>query len=707
MTHSIMLIPTNSDVGLTSVAAGLVRAIENQGIRVNFFKPIAQRELTGSTPEHSSHLIAINSTVKPPTPIPILQAKRLLSLGHWDELLEAVVARYQQASQAVDIVIIEGLVTTKDQNYANRLNKEIANALDTEIILVTAIADASEAGFVNQLNIAARTYGGMTNEKVLGAIVNRVGAISQRLQVHQDQSELIAAEQERHQQIIKQCKLFTDQFKLLGTIPWHPQLVAPRVLDIANFLEANIINSGEYKERRIQQTSLCARSMINMIGALKPGTLIITPGDRSDIILATSMAALNGVKIAALLLTGNYQPEAPLLTLCQKALESGLPILSVAHDSYGTALLLPQFDLKVPLDDVERIDAVKNHTAEFIETGWLQPFISTNYQRRLSPPAFRFQLIESARKAKRRIVLPEGEEPRTIEAANRCTEQGIAHCLLLGNPDEIAKIAQYNGLALNPNLEIINPETIRNHYLEPLVSLRKHKGVTELIAAEQLQDNVVLGTMMLQQGHVDGLVSGAIHTTANTIRPALQLIKTAANTSLVSSIFFMCLPDQVLVYGDCAVNPDPSAEQLADIAIQSADSAKKFGIDPKVAMLSYSTGSSGAGTDVEKVRQATELVKQKRPDIVIDGPLQYDAALIKSVAQKKAPNSPVAGQATVFIFPDLNTGNTTYKAVQRSADVVCIGPMLQGLNKPVNDLSRGALADDILFTIALTAIQGN
>ena len=260
-------------------------------------------------------------------------------------------------------------------------------------------------------------------------------------------------------------------------------------------------------------------------------------------------------------------------------------------------------------------------------------------------------------------------------------------------------------MQLNDNVIIQDPRDVRHDYIEPMVELRKHKGRTEVIADEQLKDNVVLGTMMLAENKVDGLVSGAVHTTANTIRPPLQLIKTAPNSNLVSSVFFMLLPDQVLVYGDCAINPDPSAEQLADIAIQSADSAAAFGIAPRVAMISYSTGTSGAGDDVEKVRKATELAQSKRPDLLIDGPLQYDAAIMESVAKKKAPNSKVAGKATVFVFPDLNTGNTTYKAVQRSADLISIGPMLQGMRKPVNDLSRGALVDDIVYTIALTAIQ--
>ena len=391
---------------------------------------------------------------------------------------------------------------------------------------------------------------------------------------------------------------------------------------------------------------------------------------------------------------------------CRQAMQTGLPIIIVKNDSYRTAIQLQNLNLNVPLDDIDRIEAVKNHVAEHINKKWISTLIEKEFEKQMSPSAFRYLLTEKARKANKRIVLPEGEDPRTIEAATICANRGIAHCILLGNKKEIERVAKHQGLQLpTKNFEIISPKKIKNKYVTPMVKLREHKGMTKLIAKEQLQDNVVLGTMMLSQGDVDGLVSGAIHTTANTIRPALQLIKTPKGVKIVSSIFFMCMPEQVLVYGDCAVNPNPNAEELADIAIQSADSAKAFDITPRVAMISYSTGKSGQGIDVEKVTKATEIVKEKRPDIIIDGPLQYDAALIEKVAKKKAPNSPVAGKATVFIFPDLNTGNTTYKAVQRSADVLSIGPMLQGLKKPVNDLSRGATVDDIVYTIAITAIQ--
>jgi phosphate acetyltransferase len=343
--------------------------------------------------------------------------------------------------------------------------------------------------------------------------------------------------------------------------------------------------------------------------------------------------------------------------------------------------------------------------ADGLDGPWLATLTTANHVPRLSPPAFRRRLATAARAARKRIVLPEGAEPRTLRAAITCHEQGIATCVLLAGPDDVATQAARLGLSVPDGVEVIDPSHVDERYVEALVEVRRHKGMTADMARDQLADPITLGTVMLHLDEVDGLVAGAVHTTAATLRPALQIVGTAPGAALVSSVFFMCLPDEVVVYGDCAVNPDPTADQLADIAIQSAASARAFGIEPRVAMISFSTGASGSGEDVTKVSTATRLVHEREPALLVDGPLQYDAAAIASVAHSKAPDSLVAGQATVFIFPDLNTGNTTYKAVQRSADVVSIGPMLQGLAKPVNDLSRGALVDDIVYTIALTAIQ--
>jgi phosphate acetyltransferase len=446
-------------------------------------------------------------------------------------------------------------------------------------------------------------------------------------------------------------------------------------------------------------------SVPGSIKVFRPGVLIITPGDRSDIVVAAALAVLGGMPLAGLLLTGGVEPESHVFDLCEQALKTGLPVLAVKEGSFAAASAVASMNLKIPVDDAERVERVMTSVADRLDGAWLESLVGTTRAKRLSPPAFRHRLVETARALGKRIVLPEGTEPRTVTAASVVHERGIARCVLLGNPDEVREVARQQGVTLPDSVEIIDPVKLAPSYIEPLVQRRAAKGMTPAMAAGELGDSIMVGTMMMALGEADGLVSGAVHTTAHTIRPALQLIKMAPGCNLVSSVFFMCLPDQVLVFGDCAVNPNPTAEQLADIAIQSADSAKAFGIEPRVAMLSYSTGVSGGGQDVDKVAKATELAKALRPDLAIDGPLQYDAAVMPDVAKAKAPKSPVAGKATVFIFPDLNTGNVTYKAVQRSANVVSMGPMLQGLAKPVNDLSRGCLVDDIVFTITLTAIQ--
>ena len=488
-------------------------------------------------------------------------------------------------------------------------------------------------------------------------------------------------------------------------MPWNPELTQPRSSDVCKTIGASLLNEGELTQRRVANILMGARTLRHTLAQLKPGTLLVTPSDREDLILAASMVSLGGTPLAGLLLTDGGQPCEQIQQACRIAWAGGLPVMTTAEDLTSVAIRLQQLSHQVPVDDVERVLRIMASVASQIDTQALVDALGAPHATRLSPAAFRYSLVQKAIAANQCIVLPEGNEPRTIEAAIECQKRGIARCILLGDPDEIRLLIKARGLELPEGLQILRPASLRSQYVDAMVELRKHKQLTRDCASVELEDNVVLATMMLQCSDVDGLVSGAVHTTANTIRPALQLIRTAPGAKLVSSVFFMGLPDQVLVYGDCAVNPDPSAEELADIAIQSADSAAAMGIEPRVAMISYSTGASGTGNDVEKVRQATALVKQQRSDILIDGPLQYDAATTPAVAHSKAPNSPVAGKATVLIFPDLNTGNTTYKAVQRSARVISIGPMLQGLAKPVNDLSRGASVEDIIYTIALTAIQ--
>lgn len=700
MSRKIMLVPVGFGVGLTSVALGLVHACQQKGINVGHFKPISQP--SRNILQNKSHVISLSGN---DSSIPFSYVEEKMGDGLHDVVLEQLVENFDKFNKGQDVIIIEGLIPTTRQPYAGRINRDVAQALSAEIILVASPDNDSLEEFEDRLEVSAETFGGIKNKKLLGCIINKINAPDK------DEFGLLPREHEIDEKtdlsIWQQLSIFNNRnFELLGTIPWKIDLIAPRVIDISHYLEASVINGGDIEHRRIRSISFCARSAENLISHLQPGRLIVTPGDRTDIIIATCLSALNGTKLAALLLTNGYQPNEQVMLLCKQALQAGLPVLSVPWDTWQTSRHLMNFNPEMPQDDIQRHERVKQYVTDNLSESWLSHLTdNVSELEKYSPPAFRHKLTELARQANKLIVLPEGTDIRTIKAAAICVERNIARCQLLGDKETILTIAKQQGISLPSGLMITDPATIRDNYISPLVELRKHKGLTEVVAAQELKDNVVLGTMMLQLGQVDGLVSGAVNTTANTIRPALQLIKTAPNSNLVSSIFFMLLPDQVLVYGDCAINPEPNAEQLADIAIQSADSAKSFGITPKVAMISYSTGSSGSGADVEKVINATERVKAKRPDIIIDGPLQYDAAIMETVAKKKAPNSPVAGQATVFIFPDLNTGNTTYKAVQRSADLVSIGPMLQGMNKPVNDLSRGALVDDIVYTIALTAIQ--
>ncbi|MDJ0040766.1 phosphate acetyltransferase [Pantoea allii] len=703
-----MLIPTGTSVGLTSVSLGVIRAMERKGVRLSVFKPIAQPRAGGNAPDQTTSIVRKSSGIPAAEPLPMSRVESLLGSNQQDVLMEEIIARYHANTQNAEVVLVEGLVPTRKHQFANALNYEIAKTLNAEIVFVTALGNDSPAQLKERIELTQSSFGGSKNKNITGVIINKLNApVDEQGRTRPDLSEIFDDSSKASIANINPDQLFANSpLPILGCVPWSFDLIATRAIDMCRHLNARVINEGELQTRRVKSVTFCARSIPHMLEHFRPGSLLVTSADRPDVLVAACLAAMNGIEIGAILLTGNYEIDERIAKLCERAFQTGLPVFMVKTNTWQTSLSLQSFNLEVPVDDTQRIEKVQEYVASYINADWVESLTATSERsRRLSPPAFRYQLTELARKAGKRIVLPEGDEPRTVKAAAICAERGIATCVLLGNPDEIQRVAAAQGVELGKGIEIVDPEVVRQNYVLRLVELRKSKGMTEVVAQEQLEDNVVLGTMMLESGEVDGLVSGAVHTTANTIRPPLQLIKTAPNSSLVSSVFFMLLPEQVLVYGDCAINPDPTAEQLAEIAIQSADSAKAFGIDPRVAMISYSTGNSGAGSDVEKVREATRLAQEKRPDLVIDGPLQYDAAIMEDVAKSKAPNSQVAGRATVFIFPDLNTGNTTYKAVQRSADLISIGPMLQGMRKPVNDLSRGALVDDIVYTIALTAIQ--
>ena len=704
---TILLVPTGEGVGLTSACLGLIYALECQGVKAGFLKPFAQElnEIEDRTTALYRH-ISQSETVEPIRYSKVLQQ---INLGEQDELLEEAVRLHRQIAKQHDLIIVEGLLPNTQDSFADDLNASLAQALDAKVIVVSNANIQQPSQTADKVEHQLRNFGGASSTRLAGIMLMRTKGLPEEsaqipvtlnpdLRLKAETAEFITAIRQTHPHI------GSEKLPVIGLVPFSKTLSVPRMSDLAVHISAYWINEGEAKQRRVQHSSLISANIEHELHKFVAGELIISASDRIDVLLASSLASSNGIPLAGLVLTEHQQPNDHVLEFCQAAIKQGLPILHTPLSTFETAQKLANLSNEIPVDDTERADQVTRFVSSHINPEWLNQMLNGSYKPRLSPSAFRHELVQKSIAAKKRIVLPEGDEPRTVQAAAICQARGIAQCILLAKPEAVLEVAKARGIELPEDLEILDPDLVRENYIDKMVELRKGK-LNELQAREQLQDTVVLGTMMLALDQVDGLVSGAVHTTANTVRPAFQLIKTAPDYSLVSSVFFMLLPDEVYVYGDCAINPDPDAEQLAEIAIQSADSAKAFGIDPRIAMISYSTGTSGTGADVEKVAEATRIAKERRPDLLIDGPLQYDAASVESVGRQKAPDSQVAGRANVFIFPDLNTGNTTYKAVQRAANVVSVGPMLQGLNKPVNDLSRGALVDDIVFTIALTAIQ--
>lgn len=705
---TILLVPTGEGVGLTSACLGLIYALECQGVKAGFLKPFSQEE-HANTADPSTSLYRHISKNKTVEPIAYNIINQQLSADQSDELLEEAVRLHRQIAKNHDLIIVEGLVPNSRDAFASELNAQLAQALDAKVIIVSNANIQNTVATADKVESQLRHFGGATNSRTTGVLFMRTRGLpeeSAQIPVTIDPSLRLVTETENFVKSIQKthAQIGSENFPVIGMVPFSNTLSVPRISDIALHIQAEWVNLGEAKQRRVLHSSLIASNIEHELNKFVAGELIISASDRIDVLLAASLASSNGIPLAGLVLTEQYRPNSLVFDFCQTAIKNGLPILQTSLSTFETAQKLSNLSNEIPVDDIERAEQVTRFVSSHISAEWITQILNGSYQPRLSPSAFRHELVQKSIEAKKRIVLPEGDEPRTIQAAAICQSRGIADCILLAKPESVIEIAKARNIILPDHLEIIDPDSIRDRYVDKMVELRKGK-LSDIQALEQLQDTVVLGTLMLALDQVDGLVSGAIHTTANTVRPAFQLIKTSPDYSLVSSIFFMLLPDEVYVYGDCAINPDPNAEQLAEIAIQSADSAKAFGIDPRIAMISYSTGTSGTGADVEKVAEATRIAKERRPDLLIDGPLQYDAASVESVGRSKAPDSKVAGRANVFIFPDLNTGNTTYKAVQRSANVISVGPMLQGLNKPVNDLSRGALVDDIVFTIALTAIQ--
>jgi phosphate acetyltransferase len=705
MTRTLLVVPTAAGASLARTCLGVVRALDRRGVNVAFVKPVAQPRADGG-PDRSIALAAATTALRPPDPLSTAHLEQQLGSGGLDAVLEKIVAAWQPVHDRSDVVVVEGLSPGPAKLYASGLNQALAKAVDADVLLVASwpaagavsgedqtegAADLGPAGdavkrLAESLAITASGYWSGEHARVVGCVVN--GVPPEDPSVAAQLGEALA-----------QAGL-----RLIAAVPHRPELTWLRVRDLVRELGPRVLSEGDLS-RRIKEVAVFAQGVPGGLRVLTEGRLVVVPGDRHDVVMAACLAAVSGTRLAALLLTAGTEPDPRVWELTRAARATGLPVLVVDDSSYETATRVRDLDRGLPIDDLERIEGAVANIADALDTSWLASLRSSSRARRLSPAAFRYQLVELARAAGACVVLPEGTEPRIVQAAVACAERGIARSVLLGPPDQVAALARSLGLRLPDGVTVVDPQAAAERYVAPLARLRRHKGWTEEMARDHLADPIMVGTMMLKQGEVDGMVAGAVHTTAATVRPALQILGTRPGSRLVSSVFFMCLPDEVVVYGDCAINPRPGAEDLADIAIASAASARALGIEPRVAMISFSTGTSGTGSDVDKVAEATRIVREREPGLAVDGPLQYDAAAIASVAQNKRPDSTVAGRASVFIFPDLGTGNTTYKAVQRSAQVVSIGPMLQGLAKPVNDLSRGALVDDIVYTLALTAIQ--
>ncbi|ATL30569.1 phosphate acetyltransferase [Streptomyces formicae] len=603
-----------------------------------------------------------------------------------DELVSQLVDRFHRVARDYEVVLVLGTdfaATQLPDELA--LNARLANEFGASVLPVVGGKNQTAESVRAETRNAYRAYDSLGCD-VLAMVTNRV-APADRDEIHERLEARLPVP----------CYVLPDE----------PALSAPTVAQITHALGGRVLLGDDAGLARDALDFVFGGAMLpNFLNALTPGCLVVTPGDRADLVVGSLAAHSAGTPpIAGVLLTLNEQPGQEILTLADR-LAPGTPVVAVSGGSFPTAAELFALEGKLNAATPRKAETALGLFERHIDTADLLNRVSAPSSDRVTPMMFEHKLLEQARSDKRRVVLPEGTEERVLRAADVLLRRGVCDLTLLGPVEQIRKKAADLGVDLADS-ELIDPgaSELRERFATKYAELRAHKGVSVELAYDVVADVNYFGTLMVQEGLADGMVSGSVHSTAATIRPAFEIIKTKPEASIVSSVFFMCLADKVLVYGDCAVNPDPNAEQLADIAVQAAATAEQFGVEPRIAMLSYSTGTSGSGADVDKVREATELVRATRSDLKIEGPIQYDAAVEPSVAATKLPDSDVAGQASVLIFPDLNTGNNTYKAVQRSAGAIAVGPVLQGLRKPVNDLSRGALVQDIVNTVAITAIQ--
>jgi phosphate acetyltransferase len=693
MTKSIFIASAEPFTGKSIIALGLVNMLLGKTEKIGFFKPIISEQSPGRKERHIEAILDYFSLTIPYEDTHVFNRPQVLQLSeseHQGEMIDTIIAKYKTLEENYDFTVIEGSdFLGEGIAFEFETNAEIAKNLGVPVLAIVGGQNKSVAQVVSAVmnilhNFQARDV------QVLGVVVNRV-------------------KPEQQADIMELLSMQVPKEVMLSVIPWNQDLQSPTMKEICEGLGARLLFGENAVSNQVDNFVTGAMMLPNFLNHIKENVLIVTPGDRGDIIIGAIQANLsaNYPKVAGIVLTAGTLPDEPVIRLIE-GLQSVIPILAVEQGTFETTTSIGAIHSRISADNKKKIGLAIETFEKYVDVPTLEERIITFQPQGITPHMFQYQLVKWAKSYKKHIVLPEGNDDRILRAAARLVSQQVVRLTILGVPAEVT--ASFKRLGLNPDLSeirIIDPANSDQYelYAEKLYQLRKEKNVTLEMARDLMQDVSYFGTMMVYLGEADGMVSGAVHTTQHTIRPALQFIKTKPGVSIVSSIFFMCLPERVSIFGDCAVNPNPTAEQLADIAISSAESSARFGIEPKIAMLSYSSGSSGEGEDVEKVREATRLVKQKRPDLKVEGPIQYDAAVDPIVGRQKMSGSEVAGKASVLIFPDLNTGNNTYKAVQRETGALAIGPMLQGLNKPVNDLSRGCTVDDIFNTVVITAIQ--
>ena len=695
MNKSLYITASGPSAGKCAVALGVMQLMSGLKGRVAFFRPIiCTPEFDDKDPDiklilESFHLEQNYADTFAYTE---KEAYEIIASQSITALHEGILAKVQKLQGEYDFVVILGIdLNGKDPSFKLNLNAEIAGNLNAPVLLVVSGKDVSLPELRQSIQTSMTAMSKSCD--VAATIINRSSLSDKELES-------------------LRTGFASDKGPaLIYSMPEDATLGSPTLGDIARATDAEFLAGKESHDNLVANCSIAAMHPEHFLPYLEKDLLVITPGDRADILLAAAAAKQSPATpaLAGVLLTGGLTPSESVMEIIRSLKTETtprLPIMLTKHHTYRASQLV-QTKIKglIEPSDTRKINSAIGLFDAHVDCTKLATLF-TEASKRMTPVMFEYKLLTQARQNKQRIVLCEGEEPRILQATDILLRRGAADIILLGDENKIRSIASNIGADIS-KATIINPLTSPDFedYTASYFEYRKKKGITMEYARSTMEDATYFGTMMVKKGAADGMVSGAVNTTAHTIRPAFEFIKTKPGFSVVSSVFLMCLRDRVLVFGDCAVNPNPTAEQLAEIAITSAQTAKVFGVEPRVAMLSYSTGSSGKGADVDVVKEATRIAKEKAPDLLLEGPLQYDAAIEPTVAKTKAPNSPVAGKATVFIFPDLNTGNNTYKAVQRAAGAIAIGPVLQGLNKPVNDLSRGCLVADIVNTVIITAIQ--